>query len=126
MNDYIQNAIRTEAPINASVESRAFQAMRLLHVTLGLAGEAGEFADQIKKHVFYGTPLDVVNLEEELGDLFWYAAIACDELGVDFNKIQERNIAKLRVRFPHHFTQACAEVRDLATERKALADKLDI
>ncbi len=44
----------------------------LLHMTLGVAGEAGELVDAIKKHWAYGKPLDVGNVVEELGDLLFY------------------------------------------------------
>ena len=44
----------------------------LIHMTLGVAGEAGELVDAIKKHWVYGKPLDVGNVVEELGDLLFY------------------------------------------------------
>ena len=44
----------------------------LIHMTLGVAGEAGELVDAIKKHWAYGKPLDVGNVVEELGDLLFY------------------------------------------------------
>lgn len=47
----------------------------LLHCATGLVTESAELVDAIKKHVFYGKPLDVVNIKEELGDLLWYIAI---------------------------------------------------
>ena len=46
----------------------------LLHGAIGLCTEAGEmlhFANQVRE----GTKIDIVNLEEELGDLLWYLAI---------------------------------------------------
>lgn len=53
-----------------------------LHMALGLCGEIGEFIDAVKKHVIYGKDLDKVNLTEETGDDFWYAANLLPELGV--------------------------------------------
>lgn len=120
--DYISDAIKTE--------SRDFEAMdarlsdqglkRLLHAGFGLSTEAGEFMDALKKHIFYGKELDRVNLREELGDLFWYMAIACDELDVPFESLMKRNIEKLKARYGEKFSEEKAEKRDLKTEREIL------
>ena len=69
--------------------------MRLLHATLGIASEAGELVDAVKKYVFYGAELDEVNLVEEIGDLQWYIATMLDELEVTMNEVLEKNIRKL-------------------------------
>lgn len=44
----------------------------LLHMAVGIAGEAGELLDAIKKAVIYNKPLDIENVVEELGDLEFY------------------------------------------------------
>jgi len=122
--EYIEGAKKTE-PSDTRYED-AFNrlghinTMRLLHAGMGVSTEAGEFLDALKKYVFYGKPVDEVNLKEEIGDLFWYCAIACDVLGVNFESIMERNIDKLRARYPNNFTEDSAQNRDLATERKIL------
>lgn len=51
------------------------QTMNLLHAQMGIMTECGELADQIKRHLFYGTELDIVNIKEEIGDIMWYIAI---------------------------------------------------
>ena len=84
------------------------RALRLLHAGMGIATEAGEFVDPLKKHIFYGKDLDVENLKEEMGDLLWYIGIACDTLGVTVQELMEANIAKLRKRYPEQFTEADA------------------
>lgn len=61
----------------------------LLHCATGLVTESAELVDAIKKHVFYGKPLDVVNIKEELGDLLWYVAIPVrifTDLDLDINR----------------------------------------
>lgn len=93
---------------------------RLLHAFLGLATELGEAADQLKKHLIYGKPLDEVNLVEEHGDVSWYANLMIDAIGSTWEASWAKNIAKLRVRFPDKFTQAQAVDRDLGAERVAL------
>lgn len=92
----------------------------LLHASMGLVTEAGEFQDMLKKHVFYGKPLDEVNLKEEIGDLLWYCAIALEALDTDFQAVMQTNIDKLKARYPEKFTEEKAENRDLAKERKIL------
>jgi len=121
-NLYVAQATRTESRDFPAIAERLAQPdnIRLLHAALGLATEAGEFQDALKKHLFYGKPLDTVNLVEELGDLCWYLAIAMDTLGVPFEEVLTRNIAKLRARYPEKFTEAHALTRDLATERAIL------
>lgn len=60
----------------------------LLHCATGLVTESAELVDCIKKHVFYGKPLDVVNIKEEIGDILWYIAIAVRifDLDLDLNR----------------------------------------
>ncbi len=113
---YIEDAIRTESTIFNVQKGDD----RLLHAGIGLATESAEFLDMLKKHVFYGRELDRVNLKEELGDLLWYMAIACDELGTTFEELQVTNITKLKTRYPSKFSLEKAENRDLDAERKIL------
>jgi len=122
-NPYEKQALSTESYNLNDVNHRMRPptVMRLIHAALGLSTESAEFADAVKKHLFYGKPLDSINLIEELGDLFWYAAIAADTLGVSFSDIQQRNIEKLARRYPAGFTPDKAIHRDLKQEREALS-----
>lgn len=119
---YVKDALVTESADFVAIAQRLGtpENIRLLHAAIGLATEAGEIQDQLKKAIFYGKPLDKVNLAEELGDLFWYMAIMSDALGVSFDDIQEKNIAKLKARYGAKFSEAAALNRDLDTERKIL------
>ena len=94
--------------------------IRLLHAAMGLVTEAGEFLDVLKKFMFYGKPIDRVNLAEELGDSQWYAAIGCDALGVTMIETMNKNIRKLKKRFPDKFESHLAIHRDLDAERSIL------
>lgn len=49
--------------------------LNILHGLTGVFTELGELADAYKRHVYYGTPLDIVNVTEEVGDILWYVAI---------------------------------------------------
>ena len=120
--EYVKNAVKTESRDFDAIGGRMAEVrnQRLLHAGIGLATEAGEFLDAMKKHVFYGKELDTVNLGEEMGDLFWCCAIVADELGLDFAKVMDTNIAKLKARYGDKFTEQAASERDLDTEREIL------
>ncbi len=119
---FVTNAIKTESRNFDEIGSRMSEVrnQRLLHAGIGLATEAGEFLDALKKHVFYGKELDTVNLSEEMGDIFWYCALIADELKIDFSQVMDTNIAKLKARYGEKFSEDKAENRDLKVERTIL------
>ena len=92
---------------------------RLTTAGVGLAAESGEFLEIVKKMVFQGKPWTDDNREHliiELGDVMWYVAQACMALEVDFDEVIERNVTKLRSRYPGgefnvHFSE-CRQVGD--------------
>lgn len=123
MSKFIEDSLRTESSeFNMLVDNDAniYKRERLVHAAMGMQTETAEFTDALKKSLFYGKPLDVTNLKEELGDLLWYVAIAMDELDTDFDAEMDRVINKLKVRYPEKFTRDAAEVRDLTAEREVL------
>lgn len=67
---------------------------------LGLAGEAGEVADLVKKSVFHQKGLKLEDLVKELGDVLWYIAAICSCTGLNIEDVMSANIAKLRERYP--------------------------
>ena len=87
------------------------QTMDLLHSALGLSGEVGELVDTIKKHVFYKQEFDMVNAEEELGDILYYVTSMCITLGLPLDYIMSNNKAKLDIRYPDGYTNECAKSR---------------
>ena len=95
-SDYQRDALRTAKYLPFKED--------LVHAALGLTGEAGEFADAVKKHVVYGKQLDLENLTEELGDILWYVALACNAMGTNFNEVMTQNIKKLAVRYPTEYS----------------------
>lgn len=95
-NDYQKEALRTASNAGHSLP-------RVLNGALGLCGEAGEFADILKKHYYQGHDLDEGHLAKELGDILWYVAVAADALGIDLDTIAEMNVLKLRDRYPDGF-----------------------
>ena len=70
---------------------------------LGLCGESGEVADIVKKTMFQGHPLDKEHIAEELGDVAWYLAISAKAIGYDLDTIFQKNVDKLKERYPDGF-----------------------
>lgn len=70
---------------------------------LGLAGEVGEVADHIKKHLFHQHPLDFPSLIKEIGDVMWYVALLLEATGLEMDMILLANLDKLHKRYPGGF-----------------------
>ena len=76
----------------------------LCNGVMGLCGEAGEAIDIVKKHLYHGHDLDREALIKELGDIAWYLAETATALDVSLEEILQRNIEKLRRRYPEGFS----------------------
>lgn len=83
----------------------------LSNFALGLAGEAGEVADEVKKVVYHGHPLDVEKIKKELGDVLWYWSSVANVLGLDTEAVAVANVAKLMARYPEGFSEADSKER---------------
>jgi NTP pyrophosphatase (non-canonical NTP hydrolase) len=97
--DYQEQAARTLIT-NRAVSDYPGEQIRLVWNALGLAGEAGEVADVVKKAVFHEHPLDQATLIKELGDVLWYVAALCSVLNIDLGDVMQANIDKLKARYP--------------------------
>lgn len=73
-----------------------------VYPTLGLAGEAGEVAEKIKKVIRdkEGIIDDATReeIKKELGDVIWYLSQIASELNLSFDEVAEFNIEKLASR----------------------------
>lgn len=72
----------------------------LMYASLGLAGEAGELANQVKKcwrdgEIYAGKE---EGMKKEIGDVLWYVAAVATELGVSLDTAAHANVEKLRSR----------------------------
>jgi NTP pyrophosphatase (non-canonical NTP hydrolase) len=83
----------------------------LIHAALGVTGESGEFADAVKRVAIYEGVADRANMVEELGDLLWYVAYACEVLGEPLEIVARENIEKLRKRYPEVYSDFHAHAR---------------
>jgi len=66
---------------------------------LGVCGEAGEFAEKMKKRLRGDSPgpsnIDVIN---ELGDILFYVTKSSHLMGFDLDEVMDHNEAKLKSR----------------------------
>lgn len=69
----------------------------IIYPALGLAGEAGEVANKVKKIIRDGK-LDKAALGAEIGDCLWYIASLCRDLNLDLGEIAKANLEKLQDR----------------------------
>jgi NTP pyrophosphatase (non-canonical NTP hydrolase) len=61
---------------------------------LGLAGEAGEVVEHIKKYI-RDNNLDREELKKELGDSIYYWARICKQFGIEPSEVLRANVEKL-------------------------------
>ena len=72
----------------------------VMYASLGLAGEAGELANHVKKlwrdgELYAGQE---EGMKKEIGDILWYVAQVASELDVDLDAAAMGNVEKLRSR----------------------------
>lgn len=79
--------------------------LNIFNAALGLTGEAGEFADLIKKIKFQGHEENKEHLIKELGDALRYIALGAEVLGTDLETVAQANINKLWNRYPNGFEE---------------------
>jgi NTP pyrophosphatase (non-canonical NTP hydrolase) len=142
-NEYQQLAARTECNQSNSlanmshglacngeglskVRQQDLLSIRLNHSIIGLSGEVGELASLLQKWIYYNkqfTPEELtLKLSEEYGDALWYVAEGLNALGVSMEDVMQRNIEKLKIRYPDKYTDwhAAHENRKLKEEESAL------
>jgi len=109
LNEYQERAHKTaiyrdriralgNAAEHAGDNSYLMMLLDLSYVSLGLAGEAGEFANKVKKLIRDTgaiTMQDRLRLIDELGDALWYISDAARILGVDLEIVAGSNLTKL-------------------------------
>lgn len=97
LNEYQQLALTT---LNPALNKKDV----LINGVMGLCGEAGEAIDIVKRHLAQGHDLDRENLIKELGDVAWYLAETAYALDVPLEEVCQRNIDKLKARYPEGFS----------------------
>lgn len=92
LNEYQQKAKET-----------ADYKQKFIYPSLGLAGEAGEVVDKVKKvlrdhNEDFTDPALRYEIAKELGDVLWYIAMLSHDLGYELETIAQINYEKLRSR----------------------------
>lgn len=77
---------------------------RMMVQALGLAGEAGEVGQMVKKWAWHGGVIEIEKFKDELSDVLWYVADLASAMGINLNDIADHNVEKLRKRYPEGFT----------------------
>lgn len=73
----------------------------------GLAAEAGEFIEIVKKIQWQGKELNEDNrhhMKRELGDALFYLTMGCAALGYSLEEVLDENVEKLDARYLGQFT----------------------
>lgn len=95
-NEYQERAAST------AIYKEGNEGRELFYVALGLAGEAGEVAGEVSKLI--RDEKGVLNesrrtkLIKEVGDVMWFLAQTCTELGVSMEEVAQGNLDKLASR----------------------------
>lgn len=89
---------------------------------LGLAGEAGEVVDLLKKVWYHGKTLDKQALKLELGDCLFYLADLARQHDISLQEVADGNVDKLNARYPTGFNIADAQ----AAEAKKKIDRVPL
>ena len=104
INEYQRLAMRSAKKLPTIIEN-------LNHAALGATSECGELATTVKASIIYGKPIDLLNIEEEIGDALWFLALAADTIGLELSFVAKKNIEKLRKRYPEKYTDQAAQAR---------------
>lgn len=91
--DYQKQALKTAIYSDADV---------IVYPALGLVSEAGEVAGKVKKILRDQnkvlSPDDRLAISDEVGDVLWYIAALCEDLGIPMETVAQRNLDKLNSR----------------------------
>ena len=76
---------------------------QVIYPTLGMAGESGEVAELVKKWIrdeggYNMSEERVLKLHKEIGDVLWYVANLCTDLGISLHSVAVENLEKLQDR----------------------------
>ena len=97
---YMSDITATEYQ-NKAAETAIFPKEKALeYLTLGLAGEAGEITNKVKKLIRDGADREEYHAKlnaigHELGDVLWYCAMLAREVDMNLGRIMEDNLEKL-------------------------------
>ena len=97
--DYADMVKSLAKPGAAIIETLTPEKADLMHMAIGVSGEAGELLDAVKKSAIYNKPIDRENVIEELGDLEFYMEGLRQNLGINREETLVANKNKLGKRY---------------------------
>lgn len=103
-NLHSTNSVEFVEDIARNVAKQLSPHWAIMIASLGLVGEAGEFAEIIKKTYGHGHPLSQEKLKNELGDVQWYLAENARVNNLSLDEVGRSNLEKLLVRYPDKFS----------------------
>lgn len=95
VNEYQRLAART-------ISKGMGKASMEMHALHGMVGEIGELHSLYQK-AYQGHEWDEEHAKKELGDLCWFIAEYCTANGWELEDVMQRNIDKLKKRYPEGF-----------------------
>jgi NTP pyrophosphatase (non-canonical NTP hydrolase) len=108
MSDHLQ---RFERHVGILFKPMETQLEELLHASVGIAGEAGEIIDTVKRHWIYRDELNRKNILEEAGDVLFYTTALLLRSGYTLQEAIDHNVEKLSERYPAGYTDQAARER---------------
>ena len=105
-----------------SVASQKTSESRIQQGIIGAATETGELLDALKKYMFQGRPIDVTNIKEECGDLWFYMTELMAAVDTNIFEVMKMNVAKLKQRYPDGFNTQKSVDRDIDKEQEILEE----
>ena len=110
------NEYQTKARLTAEYPGKG---RNIIYPVLGLAGEAGEVVERVKKlwrnegitdgKAYKAT--DKIAIMKELGDVLWYVASISSELAIPLEFIASENLLKLNERYELNLIKSDSEER---------------
>lgn len=104
--DYDKSVLRTLKDPNHILLELDTTQTSLIHGALGLAGEAGELIDLIKKNTMYSKKLDIDEVINELGDVEYFLSVIRQALRISREEVLLANVEKLEARHPSGYTSS--------------------
>lgn len=95
LNEYQKLAART-------INKELTNAENEYHALHGMTGEIGELHSIYQKY-YQGHEMDYDHAMSELGDLLWFIAEYCTAMGWELDVVAQKNINKLKARYPEGF-----------------------
>jgi NTP pyrophosphatase (non-canonical NTP hydrolase) len=115
------NAYQTAAKKTAVYPDDA----KVVYPAMGLAGEAGEVCNKIKKITRGDVKLDEIkdDLAGEIGDVLWYVSALCSDMDLSLGDVARLNLDKLNGRLENNLlggTKMRSKLKDQTTQIESL------